>query len=154
MGKVFFVLVFCLVVVAALSSAAVTYAAAMPKGKKVMMATVPVDLTAMQAAELKAGESAHQPAKLTFHVASGMFWYAPNEIKVKKGDTVTIDFSNTGGMHDFNLPAFGKKTKVIKAGETDSFTFKADQKGTFEFYCSVGKGYHRMKGQIGVLLVE
>lgn len=124
------------------------------KSKNPYMATVPADLTPAQTAELKAGVADHQPTNLTFHVNSGMFWYAPNEIRVKQGDTVTIVFTNANGMHDFNLPDYGKKTKIIKAGETDSFTFTADKKGTFEYFCSVGNGYHRMKGQIGVLLVE
>ena len=124
------------------------------KAKGSMMATAIPDLTAAQTAELKAGVTAHQPAKLTFHIVSGMFWYAPNEIRVKQGDTVTFALSNANGFHDLNLPGYNQKTKMIEAGQTDSFTFKANQKGTFEFYCSVGKGYHRMKGQIGVLLVE
>lgn len=173
MKKKISIIALTLLVVAILAVAATTYAATevkakntpsraglinkknkAVKGNKIYMATVPADLTPTQVAELKAGAADHQPTNLTFHVNSGMFWYAPNEIRVKRGDTVTIVFTNANGMHDFNLPDYGQKTKVIKAGETDSFTFTADRSGTFEYYCSVGNGYHRMKGQIGVLLVE
>lgn len=91
---------------------------------------------------------------LTFHVNGGMFWYTPNEIRVKHGDTVTIDFTSINGIHDFNLPDYGMKTKLLKSGESDSFTFTANQRGTFEYYCSMGDGYHRERGQVGVLLVE
>lgn len=176
MNKKFLTLALALLVITVLATATVSYASTKGKGKSIpvkakvlgekkddkkdmkgknpYMATVPADLTQAQTDELKAGAADHQPANLTFHVNSGMFWYAPNEIKVKQGDTVTIVFSNANGMHDFNLPDYGQKTKVIKAGETDSFTFTADKKGTFEYFCSVGNGYHRMKGQIGVLLVQ
>lgn len=107
-----------------------------------------------QKAQLAAGKAPHAPTTLTFDVTGGSFYFAPNEITVRQGDTVKINFKNAGGTHDltFDIPKIA--TKTIKTGETDSIEFKADKKGLFEFYCSVGKGYHRMMGQIGVLIVE
>ena len=127
---------------------------AMPAGGNMMQAVVPADLTADQIAQLKAGAADHKPGDLTFNITGGSFYFAPNEIKVKQGDKVSIIFTNAGGMHNFILEAFNVKTNTLKTGENETVTFTADKKGTFEFYCGVGGGLHRMKGQIGVLIVE
>ncbi|MDO8499413.1 MAG: cupredoxin domain-containing protein [bacterium] len=119
-----------------------------------MAPAVPADLTEAQTAELKAGVDAHAPTTLTFTITAGNFFFTPNEIRVKEGDRVKIILNNINGTHNFMLPAFNIESKTIKTGETDTVEFVADKKGTFEFYCLVGNGYHRMKGQIGVLLVE
>ena len=116
---------------------------------------LPVALTDVQKAELKAGAADHQPTNLTFDITGGSFYFTPNEIKVKQGDKVTIIFTNVGGMHNLTFVDFGGiATKTIQGGQSDTIEFTADKKGTFEFYCSVGGGYHRMMGQVGVLLVQ
>jgi len=125
-----------------------------PAGGNMMTAQVPAELTADQLVQLKAGAADHAPTELTFNVTGGSFYYTPNEITVKQGDKVKIIFTNAGGMHNLTLDAFNVATKTIKTGESDTIEFTADKKGTFEFYCSVGNGYHRQKGQIGVILVQ
>lgn len=88
----------------------------------------------------------------TFTVSGKSFSLTPNQIRVKKGDTVKITFQNTGGFHDFTLDAFNVKTPQIQAGQTADVEFVADKAGTFEFYCSVGN--HRAQGMKGSLIVE
>lgn len=117
-----------------------------------MAPVTPPELTEEQKLQLKAGEQAHKPAILTFTVVGGKFFYVPNQIKVKKGDTVKIVFQNSGGMHNFVLDEFNIKGKTITTGETDSIEFIADKVGTFQYYCSVGQ--HRKLGQQGTLIVE
>jgi plastocyanin len=87
-----------------------------------------------------------------FEVEGGMYYFKPNVITVKKGDTVKITLTNKEGMHDFVIDEFNVKTKRIKAGETDTVTFVADKTGSFEYYCSVGT--HRAMGMKGKLIVE
>lgn len=88
-----------------------------------------------------------------FTLDSFEFGYDQKTLTVKKGDTVTLTLTNSGKMmHDWILDEFNAKTKQIKAGETDSITFVADQAGTFEYYCSVGQ--HRANGMAGKLIVE
>lgn len=87
-----------------------------------------------------------------FTVEGTPFAFSVKEMRVKKGDTVTVTFVNKEGMHDWVLDEFNVKTKQIKAGETETVTFVADAAGTFEYYCSVGE--HRAKGMIGKLIVE
>lgn len=119
-----------------------------------MKAHIPAALTDLQKTELKLGAAAHKLTSLTFDITGGSFYFTPNEIRVKQGDKVKIIFTNVGGMHNLILDEFNVNTKTINTGESDTVEFTADKKGTFEFYCGVGKGYHRMMGQIGVLMVE
>jgi nitrous oxide reductase len=73
------------------------------------------------------------------------------EIRVKKGDTVRINITNTAGVHNFVIDEFGIK-KETPVNEPVVVEFVADKVGTFEYYCS--KYNHRMIGQRGNLVVE
>jgi plastocyanin len=86
------------------------------------------------------------------NVEGGMYYFKPNEIKVKKGVPVKIVFSNVGGNHDFVIDELNVKSKLIGSGQTDTVEFTPDKIGTFEFYCSVGN--HRAMGMKGILVVE
>lgn len=85
-------------------------------------------------------------------VEGSPFKFLPSEIKVKKGQTLKVVFKNMQGMHDFVVDEFSAKTKVIKAGESETVELVADKTGTFEYYCSVGN--HRSQGMKGNLIVE
>jgi len=87
-----------------------------------------------------------------FMVSGSPFKFSVSEIRVKKGDTVRIVFTNEQGMHDWVVDAFSARTKVLQAGQTETIEFIADKIGTFEYYCSVGN--HRQVGMKGNLIVE
>ena len=89
---------------------------------------------------------------VSFTVDSFAFGYSMNEIRVKEGDTVTVNLTNSGGMHDWVVDEFNAATDVIPAGGATSVTFVADKAGTYEYYCSVGN--HRERGMVGTLIVE
>ncbi|MEK6909254.1 MAG: plastocyanin/azurin family copper-binding protein [Nanoarchaeota archaeon] len=75
------------------------------------------------------------------------------DIEVNRGDKVRIEFTSTKGFHDWVVDEFNATTKQVR--ETDDSTFVefiADKKGTFEYYCSVGK--HRANGMKGNLIVK
>ncbi len=78
--------------------------------------------------------------------------FNPGEIRVKQGQTVKINYTNTMGNHDWVVDEFNARTPVIGVGETASVTFVADKTGIFEFYCSVPG--HRQAGMKGNLIVE
>ncbi len=80
------------------------------------------------------------------------FGFSMEEIRVKVGDTVTINLTVSDGFHDWVVEGFDAATKQIKAGDTTSVTFVADKAGTYEYYCSVGQ--HRANGMVGKLIVE
>ena len=87
-----------------------------------------------------------------FKISGSPFKFSMNEIKVKKGDTVRIVFTNVEGVHDWVIDEFNAATKQLKAGESETIEFVADKAGTFEYYCSVGS--HRAMGMKGNLIVE
>lgn len=87
-----------------------------------------------------------------FKVTGSSFAFAPAVMSVKKGETVRIVFTNSGGKHDWVLDEFtGARTKVLDAGQSETIEFVADKAGSFEYYCSVGQ--HRAAGMKGTLTV-
>ena len=77
-------------------------------------------------------------------------------LKVNKGDKVKIAFTSKEGFHDWVVDELNVYTERVRSGEgtisSTSVEFIADTKGTFEYYCSVGK--HRENGMIGIIIVE
>jgi plastocyanin len=92
------------------------------------------------------------PYAKVFTVKGVNYGYDVKEIKVKEGDTVTINFISSDGFHDWVVDEFDAATKKVQPGVPTSVTFVADKKGTFEYYCSVGQ--HRVHGMVGNLIVE
>lgn len=85
-------------------------------------------------------------------IEGGSFYFKPNIIQAKVGQTVKVKFTSVGGMpHDFVVDEFGVNTKEI-ADDTLEVEFTPDKAGNFEFYCSVGN--HRSMGMKGTLVVE
>ena len=87
----------------------------------------------------------------SFEMEAGSFYFKPNQMTVKKGDTVKIKLTAKDMMHNFSLDEYKISSPIIKAGESTTIEFVADKAGTFEFYCKVGQ--HRKNGQIGTLVV-
>lgn len=107
--------------------------------------------TATESTGAGTGEAPQTNTKV-FAVAGVNFKFDVEEIRVKKGDTVTINFMSTDGFHDWVVDEFDARTKQVRPGTPTSITFVADKAGTFEYYCSVGQ--HRAHGMIGKLIVE
>lgn len=87
-----------------------------------------------------------------FNITGKPFEFSQKEIRIKKGDTVTINFESTNGFHDWVVDEFSARTEQVRPGTKTSTTFVADKAGTFEYYCSVGN--HRAEGMKGKLIVE
>jgi heme/copper-type cytochrome/quinol oxidase subunit 2 len=109
-------------------------------------------LPPVDTAETSAPVNTDTSTSKTVSLEAGSFYYKPNAIRVKQGDTITITMKSADMMHDFNIDELNVKMPITKAGETGTVTFTATQKGTFEFYCSVGN--HKAQGQVGTLIVE
>lgn len=114
--------------------------------------------------ELEGGEGTDQPSDtptdtdmtapdgVSFDVIGTSFAFDVKEMRVKQGDTVTVNFRSENGFHDWVLDAFDARTSPVNTGGTSSVTFVADEKGTFEYYCSIGT--HRAMGMVGNIIVE
>ncbi len=101
---------------------------------------------------MKSDEAASVPGAPVFTMTGKNFEFSTTEMKVKKGDKVTVNFESTSGFHDWVVDEFKAATKQVNPGTKTSVTFVADKAGTFEYYCSVGK--HRQSGMVGKLIVE
>lgn len=88
----------------------------------------------------------------SFILEARNFTYSQKEIRVREGDRVRITLASKQGFHDWVIDEFDAKTKQINEGSQDIVEFIADEKGTFEYYCSVGN--HRQQGMGGKLIVE
>ncbi|MFH1978731.1 MAG: hypothetical protein ABIJ92_05380 [Candidatus Aenigmatarchaeota archaeon] len=73
------------------------------------------------------------------------------DLTVNEGDTVRIEFTSTQGFHDWVVDEFDAATERVQTDVSTFVEFVADQKGTFEYYCSVGS--HRANGMKGNLIV-
>lgn len=92
------------------------------------------------------------PDAKVFSVNGTNFAFDVTEIRVKEGDTVTINFESQDGFHDWVVDEFDAATEKVRPGTPTSVTFVADKAGTYEYYCSVGS--HRAQGMVGTLIVE
>lgn len=86
-----------------------------------------------------------------FTIDTFNFGYSIPEIKIRKGQKVTITLTNSGGTHDFVIDELGVDSGKIVTGESVTFDFVANEAGEFEYYCSVGN--HRAQGMIGKIII-
>ncbi len=81
---------------------------------------------------------------------SGGFFFAPNVIRAKVGQPVSIDITSYG-LHTFTLDEFDVDVQTPN-GQTTRVEFTPDKAGTFTFYCDIPG--HTAAGQIGRIIVE
>jgi len=87
-----------------------------------------------------------------FNLTAANFKYDVTEIRVKKGETIKINFKVVQGFHDLVIDEFNARTAQLQTGQSEIIEFVADQSGEFEYYCSIGS--HRAMGMVGKLIVE
>ncbi len=81
------------------------------------------------------------------HVMAKKFVYVPNEIRVKRGETVTLSFTAPEVPMGFNLADFGVRTDIVP-GKPVTLQLTPDKVGTFTFACDIfcGSGHEDMNG--------
>ena len=77
--------------------------------------------------------------------------FAPARIEVQKDDLVKITFHAKDIAHSFTVDGY-RIAKRAAAGQSVVFEFRADQPGTFPFYCNLTQDdkCKQMKGEIVV----
>jgi len=90
-----------------------------------------------------AGDDAGGGAAITIDAKN--FEFDQKEIKVKKGDKVTIKLVNSQGNHSLKLDGYNKE---VKGNQTVTFT--ADKTGEFNYFCNImcGGGHATMTGKL------
>ncbi|HXY55820.1 MAG TPA: cupredoxin domain-containing protein [Nitrospirota bacterium] len=100
----------------------------------------------LSAAGLFAGDQPDQVIKIT----AKKFEYSPNEIKIKKGVPVVLEFTSLDRIHGFTVPDLGGVRATIEPGKATRVTIIAPKAGTYEFHCDIfcGDGHEGMTGKI------
>jgi len=71
-----------------------------------------------------------------FTVGGGNYAFSPAAIQVNRNDLVKITFTAQDIPHSFVIEEY-RIVKRAAAGQTVTFEFRADQAGTFSYFCSL-----------------
>jgi cytochrome c oxidase subunit II len=102
-------------------------------------------LLAGSAAALAAAESKPRVIK----VIARKFVFVPAEIRVKKGETVVLQFTAPEVPMGFNFPDSSARADIIP-GKVSTLRLTPDKTGSFTFACDVfcGSGHEDMAGTL------
>jgi len=89
-------------------------------------------------APFPSGES-QPPADRLFQLRAGQYAYAPAELHVNPGDTVTIELTSSDTVHGLYIDGYGVAVES-DPGQAATLTFVADRSGSFRFRCNVTCG--------------
>jgi cytochrome c oxidase subunit 2 len=100
----------------------------------------------LSATGLFAGDQPDQVIKIT----AKKFEYSPNEVRIKKGVPVVLEFTSLDRVHGFTIPDLGGVRATIEPGKATRVTIVAPKAGTYEFHCDLfcGEGHEGMTGKI------
>lgn len=75
--------------------------------------------------------------------------FSPSRLEVQKDDLIKITFTAGDIAHSFTVDSY-RIAKRAGAGQSVVFEFRADQTGTFTFYCNltVDERCRQMKGEL------
>ena len=100
-----------------------------------------------------AGVLASDPAEMTVKITAKKFEYSPNEIRIKKGIPVILEFTSLDRVHGFFVADLGAIRATIEPGKITQVRIVAPKAGTYEFHCDIfcGDGH---EGMTGTIIVE
>ena len=84
-------------------------------------------------------------------VSASSFSFDPSEIEVSAGEDIAIVLTSTDILHDFTIDELDAHV-AAEAGETEAGGLRADEPGSYTYYCTV-EG-HREAGMDGTLVVS
>ncbi|HVO67203.1 MAG TPA: cytochrome c oxidase subunit II [Syntrophales bacterium] len=84
-------------------------------------------------------------------ITAKRFEYSPNNITLKKGVPVVLEFTSLDRLHGFYCPGLGIRSDIFPDKKT-RLRFTPDKAGTFPFHCDnfCGSGHEGMTGTITV----
>lgn len=85
-------------------------------------------------------------------VTARKFQYTPNEIKIKQGESVVLEFTSIDFVHGFSVPDMHLRAD-LPPGKITRVPLPTDNPGTFEFLCDnfCGNEHESMNGKIIVM---
>jgi heme/copper-type cytochrome/quinol oxidase subunit 2 len=100
---------------------------------------------------LVAAVAQDQGATREFRVVGSHNAFQPASLEVHRNDLVKINFTSEDIAHSFTVDGY-RISKRAGVGQSVTFEFRADQPGTFTYYCNLSQddGCRNMKGQLVV----
>ena len=97
----------------------------------------------------RAGIAATEPKTRLIQIVVKKFEFVPAEIHVRRGETVTLQFTAPEVPMGFNLADFHLRTDIVP-GKRAELQLTADKTGRFGFICDVfcGSGHEDMGGTL------
>jgi heme/copper-type cytochrome/quinol oxidase subunit 2 len=85
-------------------------------------------------------------------ISGDQYTFSPARIEVQKDELVKITFSARDIAHSFTIDHPYRIAKRANAGQSVTLEFRADQAGTFPFYCNLTQDERcrQMKGELVV----
>jgi heme/copper-type cytochrome/quinol oxidase subunit 2 len=108
----------------------------------------PSDATAIPDARAAQNQ---EPTVRTWQVAAKRYRFEPARIEVFQDDLVKVELRTEDIAHSFTIDSY-RIAKRVGPGRPVTFEFRADQPGTFPFYCNLqlDEGCRQMRGELFV----
>jgi heme/copper-type cytochrome/quinol oxidase subunit 2 len=102
------------------------------------MRRIRTGVAALALAGVAAGVVAQEqaPNRREFTVTARDHRYSPDRLEVSQDDLVKVTFHSEDRPHSFVIDAY-RIVKRAGAGQSVTFEFRADQPGTFPYYCNL-----------------
>ncbi len=115
----------------------------------VMYLPWPGSLSALPSIAVAADSGAQEDAPKPYSIAARKYSFSPDRIEVEEGDLVKVTLTAEDIPHSFAVDAY-RIVKRASPGHPAVFEFRADQAGTFPFYCNITSddGCKNMRGQL------
>lgn len=107
--------------------------------------------TAIAVTAALAGAQEQAPNRREFTIVAKDHVFTPNQLDVSQDDLVKITLKSEDRPTSFAIDAY-RIVKRAAGGHSTTFEFRADQAGTFTFYCNLTRdpGCKDMKGTLTV----
>jgi plastocyanin len=91
------------------------------------------------------------PAVRPWQVTASRYRFDPSRIEVFQDDLVKIELRTRDIAHSLTIDTY-RIAKRVSPGQPVTFEFRADQAGTFPFYCNlqIDDGCRQMRGELVV----
>lgn len=95
---------------------------------------------------------AAQPDEKVIQVVARKFIFLPNEITLKRGEPVVLEFSAPEVVMGFSVPELKLRTDIVP-GQLARLRLVPERVGSFDFLCDIfcGDGHEGMNGRLIVV---
>jgi cytochrome c oxidase subunit 2 len=116
----------------------------------VILAAIPA-IVAVSSVEPRAAAQTQGPTERPFTLTARRYSFTPQKLEVFQGDLVRIELSTEDIAHSLTIDDY-RISKRVGPGQPVTFEFRAEQVGTFPFYCDLlnEDGCRKMRGEMVV----